>query len=107
MAKKKTLRDYTALGSISAELVLKNLPFVFFLGFLAVVYIANTHFAEKRMREILELQKEVKDLKREYNSLQSEIMFNSRFSEVVKKVDNLGLQRLNQQPMKIVIGEEE
>ncbi|MCB0642212.1 MAG: hypothetical protein KDC44_11255 [Phaeodactylibacter sp.] len=103
MAKKKTLKDYSALGSISAELVLKNLTFVFFLGFLTIVYIANSLYAEKKVRQILELQSEVKELKREYNSLQAEIMFNSRFSEVSKKVESMGLRRTGQQPNKILV----
>ena len=92
---------------MSAELVLKNLPFVFFLGFLTVIYIANSLYAEKKVREILELQAEVKNLKREYNSLQAEIMFNSRFSEVSKKVEEMGLRRMGRQPKKIIVDSEE
>ncbi|MCB0621166.1 MAG: hypothetical protein KDC43_20985 [Saprospiraceae bacterium] len=103
MAKKKNLRDYTAIGSIGAELILKNLPFVFFLGFLATIYIANAHYAEKRIREILELQKEVRDLRRQYNSLVSEIAFHSRYSEISKEMKELGLQREGRQPIKIVV----
>ena len=99
MAKKKTLKDYTSLGSLSAaELILQNLPFVFFLGFLATIYIANAHFAEKRVREIQELQKEVKDLRRQYNSVQSENMFNSRFTELSESVEPYGLKRTKQHP---------
>lgn len=103
MATRRTLRDYTAIGSMSAELVLKNLPFIFFLGFLATIYIANAHYAERTMRTILSLKKEVHDLEREYNSLQAEIMFNSRYSEVSKAVDEMGLKRIGRQPKKIIV----
>ncbi|MEM1217393.1 MAG: FtsL-like putative cell division protein [Bacteroidota bacterium] len=103
MAVRRTLRDYTSIGSMSAELVLKNLPFIFFLGFLATIYIANAHYAERTMRNILSLQKEVRDLQREYNSLQAEIMFNSRYSEVEKSVAELGLKRIGRQPKKIIV----
>jgi cell division protein FtsL len=104
MAKKKSFMDYTSFGSKSAEWVLKNLPFVFFLGFLATIYIANGHYAERRIREILTLQKEVKDMKREYNSLKSEIMFNSRYSEISKRVKDVGLER-PKEPYKIKVND--
>ena len=91
MAKTKKLSGYSALGSTSAELVLQNLPFVLFLGFLAIIYIANAHFAEKRVREVFELQKEVKDLRREYHSLRSDIAFNSRRTELARQLKNKGL----------------
>lgn len=81
------------LGSLSAQLILKNLPFVLFLGFLTVVYIANAHFAEKQVRQIQSLQKEVKELKRQYNSLKSEIMFQSRLAEVEDEVESMGLEK--------------
>jgi len=94
MAKqKKSVGDYFAIGNMGASLVLKNLPFVLFLGFLAVIYIANTHFAEKQVRQIQTMQREVRELKRQYNSLKSEIMFKSRLSEVGEDVQNLGLRK--------------
>ena len=82
-----------AVGSMSASLILKNLPFVMFLGFLTVVYIANAHFSEKQIRQIQYLQKDVKELKRQYNSLKSEIMFQSRLAEVEDEVKSLGLRK--------------
>jgi cell division protein FtsL len=103
MAKKKTIGDYFAVGSMSASLVIKNLPFVLFLGFLAVVYITNTHYAEKQVRQIQALQKEVKELKRQYNSLKSEIMFKSRLSEIGEEVDALGLRKTAGRVKKIVV----
>ena len=92
MAKQKlSIGNYFAFGSMSASLVLKNLPFVGFLVFLTVIYIANAHLAEKQVRQIQTVQKEVKELKRQYNSLKSEIMFESRLAEVEEEVQGLGL----------------
>ncbi len=94
MAKKdKQLRSYLAFGNVSASLVLKNLPFVMFLSFLTIIYIANAHYAEKQIRQIQTLQKQVKESKRQYNSLKSEIMFNSRLTEVGESVESLGLRK--------------
>jgi hypothetical protein len=91
--KKKNLGTYFEIGSMSASVVLKNLPYVLFLGFLTVVYIANTHFAERQVREIQTLQREVKELKRQYNSLKSDLMFESRLSEIGEEVAVMGLKK--------------
>lgn len=94
MAKQtRPLGSYFAIGSIGASIVLKNLPYVMFLSFLTIIYIANTHYAEKQIRQIQTLQKDVKELKRQYNSLKSEIMFKSRLAEVGEDVESLGLRK--------------
>ncbi len=92
MARKKTFKDYTALGSIAARLILQNLPFVLFLSFLGVIYIANAHFSEKTIREIRKLQQEREELRWKYMSLRSEIMYNSKYSEVEQTVREEGLR---------------
>lgn len=96
--KKKTLKDYTAFSSISAELILKNLPFVLFIGFLMLVYIANAHYSEKTVREIQKYQTEIKELRWHFMSIKSEIMFNSKRSEVAKQVEPLGLKPMKGKP---------
>ena len=88
---------------MGASLILKNLPFVLFLSFLTVIYIANAHYAEKQVRQIQSLQLEVKELKREYNSLKSEIMFKSRLSEVGGDVESLGLRKTAGRVRRIVL----
>jgi len=105
MAKKKTksIRDYTALGSISAELILKNLMFFFFLAFLAMIYIANAHYSEKKVTEIQKMQKELKQMRWHYISMQSKNMTNSRRSEVVKQVKDIGLKTNVKKPNKIIV----
>ena len=106
MAKKKgasSFREFSMLGSISAQLILTNLPFVLFLGFLTTIYIANTHFAERKVRQIQSLQQEIKDLRRQYNALESEIMLDSKLSEVGDNVGDMGLKKTSKGLRKIVI----
>lgn len=102
---KKSFKDYTSIGSISTTWILKNLPFVAFLGFMTTIYIANVHFAERNVREIQVIQKELKDLRREYNSLKAEIMFEQRMTEVSKSVKPLNLEVFNKSPKKIIVKE--
>ncbi|MEK7254033.1 MAG: FtsL-like putative cell division protein [Bacteroidota bacterium] len=103
MAKQKSLASYFAFGTMGASLVFKNLPYVLFLGFLAVIYIANAHYAEKQVRQIQTLQKEVKELKRQYNSLKSEIMFKSRLANVGDEVEAMGLRKTAGKVKRIVV----
>jgi len=105
MAKKGngSLRDYTNLGSISAQLIFRNFPFVLFLGFLTILYIANAHYAEKKVRRIQQLQKEIKDHRRQYNALEAEIMYESKLSEIGENVKDLGLRKTAKGLKKIVV----
>ncbi len=75
-----------------------------FLAMLAVVYIYNGHYADKTIRNINRTEKEVKELKYEYIAVKSEVMFQSKPSELVKAVEPLGLKELVQSP--VVLKEE-
>ncbi len=102
MAKRKGF-SLAELSFMPVEFILKNLPFLVFLGFLAVIYIANSHYAERNVRKIQVLQKELKELRWFYMSLQSENMVNSMQSEVVDKVADDGLKLQRGQVKKIVV----
>ena len=102
-SKKISYGNYFAFGNMGASLILKNLPFVMFLGFLTVIYIANAHFAEKQIRQIQTLQQDVKELKREYNSLKSENMLNSRLAEIEDDVEGLGLSKKAGRVKRIIV----
>lgn len=87
---------------INYKVMTQNMPFILFLALLALVYIANSHLAEKKIRRINKLGKEIKELKWEYLNVKSELMFRSKMSEVSKAVEPLGLKQLNMPPQKIV-----
>ena len=106
MAKRKRFKDYTELGNISAELVFKNFPFVIFIGFLAIVYIANALYSEKKVRQIQKAQIELKQMRWKYMSLESEFMYKTKRSEVIKAVKDIGLKPNKRKPNKIIINKE-
>lgn len=92
---------------INYQLITQNLPFLLFLAFVALVYIANSHLAEKKVRRINKLSREIKELKWEYLSVKSELMFRSKLSEVSKAVEPLGLKELNTPPQRIEVKQTE
>lgn len=106
MGRLQTFAEMTAVSSKSAAWVLKNLPFVLFLGFLAVIYIANNHYAQHSIREIRTQQQELKELRRVYNALNAEVMYDSKKTEIAKSVKGLGLAPSKTAPKKIIIKKE-
>jgi uncharacterized membrane protein (DUF106 family) len=103
MAKKRDIKSIFDLGPLTSKLVINNLTFVLFIGFLTMVYIANAHYAEGNVRRIQTLQKELRELKWYYMSLQSENMYNAKRSEVLKRVKEDGLRVQTQAPKRILV----
>lgn len=92
---------------INYRAIVQNMPFILFLSAMALLYIANSHLAEKKIRRINKLGREIKELKWEYINVKSELMFRSKMSEVSKSVEPLGLKQLNAPPQKIMIQQNE
>ncbi len=85
------LLGYLNVSERTTNLVFGNFTFVLFLGFLAIVYIANAHFSETGVRRIQQLQKEIKELKWEYTSIKSETMYKSMQSQIDVSLEPAGL----------------
>ncbi|MGH2553482.1 MAG: FtsL-like putative cell division protein [Chitinophagaceae bacterium] len=84
---------------LNYQSVVKQVPFFLFLAMLAVIYIYNGHYADKTIRSINKTSKEVQELKYEYIAVKSEVMFQSKSSELIKVVEPLGLKELTQSPV--------
>src|SRR5688572_3426882 len=78
-------------------------PKILFVMILGLLYIGNTHYAEKTVRKINNVQSEVEDLRADYTTLKSDLMFASKQSEVAKKVKVFGLEESLEPPHKIVV----
>jgi len=79
------------------------LPKIIFVLVLAILYISNTHYAEKTVRDINAIQAEVEDMRADYTTLKSDLMFASKQSEVARKVKDFGLKESLTPPYKIVV----
>ena len=118
--KPKTKRSGMADGmfsSIEKRLKLENyfeegfpvkyLPKILFVTILGLIYISNTHYAEKTVRKINNIQAEVEDLRADYTTLKSDLMFASKQSEVAKKVKDFELKESLTPPYKVEVEEGE
>lgn len=78
-------------------------PPVGFIAFLALIYIWGNHRAENMVRKIEKAQQEVEDIRADVTTLEAEYMLSSMQSEVAQRVKTLGLEELNQPPIKIEV----
>lgn len=94
---------FFAKGFVSTDDATRALPFILFVAFLGMVYIANKHLSEKNVRSIFKLNKEVYELGVDYKTTKAELAYKSTLTEVAKKVDTLGIKVSVEPPQKLTI----
>ncbi|MFC2101931.1 FtsL-like putative cell division protein [Bacteroidota bacterium] len=86
---------------LSREGVVNNLPYLAFLAIIAIIYIANTYYAEKTFKDIEATKVELKELRYQYISTKSNLMYLSKQSEIARRARMLGLTETKVPPYKI------
>jgi hypothetical protein len=76
---------------LSKENAVALMPYFIFLALLGIVYISNTYYAERTIRKIDKITNELKELRSEYITSKSDLMFKSKQSEVARAVESMGL----------------
>lgn len=92
---------------LNRDQVVDGLPFVLFLSLLGIFYIANGYQAEKLIREIYKTNNELKELRSEYITNKSDLMYISKQSQLARNTLELGLKELTSPPKKIVLTKDE
>lgn len=88
---------------LSADKLFGNMPYFVFLTFLGIIYIANSQYAVRTVKDINQLQVDLRQLGWQSNSKKAELMFESTRAQMFKKVYPLGLRELQDKPKKIVV----
>jgi hypothetical protein len=101
--RKARFKDVLDGSLLTRDNVVSQLPFVLFLTLLLVLYIGNRYHAERVIRQTLELQSELKELRARSISTASELEYLSNQSQLAKLVDqkNIGLKYSEEPPIKI------
>jgi len=86
---------------LTKDRVVKSLPFFLYISVLAILYISNSYYAEKKVIEIEKVKKELKELRSESITSQSDLMFDSRQSEVLNRIFPYGIKESLKPPSKI------
>ncbi len=90
---------------LKPENLVANIPYFLFLVLLAMIYISNTHSVEGTFKQIDKTKTELKEVRWNYMSIKSDLMFKSKQTEVGKAVEHLGLKEITDPPNKIEVKE--
>ncbi len=90
---------------LSKETTIKNFPFIFFLSFLAICYIANGYYADDQVRKVNKLTNEIKELKTQYIVVKDSLVVKSKQTEVAKSLalQQTGIKESVVPPKKIIV----
>ncbi len=97
----KAAQEVLGGGLFENERGFRMFPFLLFLTFLAFIYITNDYMVEGRVRKISKLERELKELRYEYVSVKSNLMSISKQSQLVKRLERLGIKE-NNEPVKVI-----
>ena len=81
----------------------KNWRFIIFLSVLALIMIASSHSADKKVHRIARLNDDVKELKSEYLDVRMILMRSKMESKIISAMAEQGLQPSITPPKKILI----
>lgn len=90
---------------LTDERVTRQIPFLIYLAFIAILLITNRNWSERTIRKVEVLQGTLDELRSESITLSAKLMNSSRPSEIVKKVENakIDLQEPLRPPQKLVV----
>lgn len=103
----KVIRSVASVVSgnfLTKETTIKNFPFIFFLSFLAICYIANGFYTDDQVRKVNRLTGEIKELRTQYIVVKDSLVIKSKQTEVAKAlaIMQTGIKESVVPPKKIV-----
>jgi len=81
----------------------KKICFILFLAVIGLLYIANNHFAEKKIREIDRIRLVNKELSFDYLSMKTRLNEKKRASYLAEKLKKYGIEPSVEPPEKITL----
>lgn len=84
----------------------RALPFIIFLMILGVLYISNMFRVERSKRQIDNLEEELRELRYEYITSRSRLMYKSKPSEIAVKLEETGIRESMVPPKKIMVNQD-
>jgi hypothetical protein len=90
--------DLLSGKALERKKVVELFPFLLYLVLLVMFYINNSYQTEKYVRQISAVERELKDLRSEYITTKSQLMYKSKQTEVETIVEAQGLSVSKNQP---------
>jgi hypothetical protein len=102
----RLLRSIASLldGSfLQSDFVMRNWGLTLFVFVWILIAIMNNYSAQRKIRHIDKLKNEIKDLRDDYISTKSQLMYSTKMSEVARRLQNRGIQEPLKPPFKLFI----
>jgi hypothetical protein len=99
---RKAVQELLGGDYLSREWVTGNLSYILYVALLAMIYIANTYYSEKKFKDIERTKNDLNELRYEYITTKSILMFQGRQSEISKRALIQGLREAKMPPFKIL-----
>ena len=103
----RSLANIFSGNFLSKDNVVSFLPFIFFMTFMGILYIANGYYAEKVVRDLHKTGNDVKELRSEYITIKSDLNYKSKQSQVAQATESIKIYESTIPPTKIVVDENE
>lgn len=105
----KALKELLSGEVFNSDKLVKHMPYGAFVVVLGLVYIAIGYAAEDMVREINRHKSELKEMRSEYITIKSDLMYATKQSELVKILQQKGfeLEESLEPPKKIEVTESE
>ncbi len=105
----RTVKMLISGDVFGSEYLIRNLPYFSFLIFLGLVYIAIGYTAQDTVRQINKDKAELKEMRSEYITIKSDLMYTTKQSELARIVEakGMGLKESSRPPKKIELTAEE
>ena len=100
---RKFIRVVNVFGYFDRSALVSFMPYLFFLFLLALFYIGNSYYAEKTIRDIDKTAKDIKELRAEFITVRSDLMYRSKLTAVAVEIQSRGIKESTMAPRKILI----
>lgn len=88
---------------LGGEFPAYQLRYLLWLSFLIVLYIASSLHSESLIHQIDKTKAEVEELRADYTTQQADFMKAGKQSEIIKRVESMGIEENKTPPTKIII----
>ena len=89
--------------SFERGLPTRFVPYILYFTIIGMFYIGNSHYADRMVRRMNQLEREVEDMRANYTTLKASYMYESKQSQVAKRARALGLEESPTPPYKILV----